>query len=84
MNRLVVCAYIVMVMMVSSASVVRDVFSDALIWRRGFVGEGLIPQESSSAFPESLKQGVPSDSSHATFVKGVHSSNGNGILMRKV
>lgn len=83
MNRLVVCAYIVMVMMVSSASVVRDVFSDALIWRRGFVGEGLIPQESSSAFPESLKQGVPSDSSHATFVKGVHSSNGNGILMRK-
>ena len=83
MNRLVACAYIVMVMMVSSASVVRDVFSDALIWRRGFVGEGLIPQESSSAFPESLKQGVPSDSSHATFVKGVHSSNGNGILMRK-
>ena len=65
------------------ASAVSDVFSDALIWRRGFVGEGLIPQESSGAFPESLKQGVPSDSAHDTIVKGVHSSNGNGILMRK-
>ena len=80
-NLVVACAAVVG--LASQASAANDIFSDALIWRRGFVGEGLIPQESSIAFPESLKQGVPSDPSHTAVVKGVYSSNGNGILMRK-
>lgn len=78
-----VIACVAAIALASQASAVSDIFSDAVIWRRGFVGEGLIPQESSLAFPESLKQGVPSDPSHTAVVKGVYSSNGNGILMRK-
>ena len=78
-----VIACVAAIGLASQASAVSDIFSDAVIWRRGFVGEGLIPQESSIAFPESLKQGVPSDPSHTAVVKGVYSSNGNGILMRK-
>lgn len=46
-----------------------DVFSDAVIWRRGFTGSGLIPKESSSVFPEALKMGMPSDPSHKTIVR---------------
>ena len=71
------------VCLTASVPAASDVFSDAVIWRRGFTGSGLIPKESSSVFPEALKMGMPSDPSHKTIVRGVHSCNGQGVQLRR-
>ena len=78
-----VIACVAAIALASQASAVSDIFSDAVIWRRGFVGEGLIPKESMNVFPEALKMGVPSDPSHETIVGGVYSKDGYGVELRK-
>ena len=78
-----VIACVAAIGLASQASAVSDIFSDAVIWRRGFVGEGLIPKESMNVFPEALKMGVPSDPSHETIVGGVYSKDGYGVELRK-
>jgi len=82
-SRFFVLIGVAMVGLTAVASAARDIFSDAVIWRRGFVGSGLIPKESAVAFPEALKMGSPSHFSHATVVRGVYSSDGEGVELRK-